>query len=216
MTKSLLVTRPNHDDAVNYLYIWSQIVIDKAKKKKYLVCDLAKKEANKKNFYKALDNKPQLIFINGHGSSHIVTGHDNQQLVNAFEIDSRLSETIFYARSCMAGDRLGPSLIKHGVFAFIGYSQDYIMVSSEDSSKDPLNDKLASLFLQPSNSIMISLINGKTVKTADQKSKNAMRKNIRLLLKSRLRDRQQIAAFLWHDIKYQVLLGNDQSKVSSR
>lgn len=215
MTKALLVTRPDHDDAVSYLYAWSEKVVDKAKSKKFIIYDLVGKSATKKNFNNTLKNHPSLIFINGHGSSHIVTGYGNEQLINAFEINPNLAGSIFYARSCMAGDRLGPSLVKHGVLAFIGYNQNYIMVSSQDFVKKPLQDKLAALFLNPSNSIMLALINGKTAAIADQKSKNAMRRNIRLVLKSRVRDRQQIAAFLWHDIKYQVLSGNAQSKIPS-
>ena len=49
MNKSLLITRPNHDNTTNYLYYWSVSVVDEAKKKGFDVYDLFGKKADKEN-----------------------------------------------------------------------------------------------------------------------------------------------------------------------
>jgi len=49
MSKSLLVTRPNHDETTNYLYYWSTLVIKEARKRNFSVYNLAGNKANKKS-----------------------------------------------------------------------------------------------------------------------------------------------------------------------
>lgn len=213
MPKSFLVTRPNHDIATTYLFVYSQLLITKAQSKKFTVTDLAGKQANSKNFRKQIQNQFSLILLNGHGSSHIITGWNNQPLITAPVSDFNYQQAIIYARSCQTGKALGPYLVKKKASAYIGYLEDFILATSDESN--PAGDPLAKLFLKPSNAIVESLINGKTVAYSDRRSKTLMRKNLRSVLKSRVRTRREIAAYLWHDIKYQVILGNIQAKVSS-
>lgn len=213
MPKTCLITRPNHESTVNFLYAYSQVIIDLAVKKSFSLVDLSSKLANLRNFQLQIKNKFSLIILNGHGSSHIITGWKNQPLVTAPVSEFDFQGAIVYARSCQAGLAAGPYIVKRHASAFIGYQADFIFVSSGDS--DPLQDTLAKLFLFPSNAIIVSLINGRTVAKASQRAKIMMRKNIRLVLKSQVRNRQQIAAFLWHDINCQTILDNDQSKISS-
>lgn len=214
MTKTFLVTRPNHEPVTNYLHFYSQSLIDLAKTKKIIVTDLSGKTANFKEFKKQISqNIFSLILLNGHGSPHIITGWNDEPLITAPVSPYNFNSAIVYARSCQVGRYLGPYLIKKNVKAFVGYREDFIFVSANDSN--PIKDSLAKLFLEPSNAIVKSLINGKTVEKANLRSKSMIRRHIRLVLKSRLKQRQQIAAFLWHDLNCQIVLGNDQSKVTS-
>lgn len=212
MHRTFLVTRPNHELVTNYLYFYSQALIDFAKKKQYLVTDLAGKLANPKEFHKQIKNIFLLILLNGHGSPHIITGWNNQPLITAPVSDYDFHSAIVYARSCQSGKALGPYLLKKNARVFIGYRDNYIFITTEGQSPD--KDVLAKLFLGPSNLIVKNLLNGRNVQKSDQKSRQAVQNNIRKVLKSRLQNRQQIAAFLWHNINCQVVLGDDQSKVS--
>jgi len=213
MNRAILITRPDHDLATTYLYWWSKKVIAKCLEKGLKYFDLKSKKASKKIFDSYLKkNNPSFLFINGHGSNEVVTGWNNEILLNIkHKLD--VKGRIIYARSCMAGDKLGPICVKNGAKAFIGYTKNYVVMFSISKETRPLTDNLAKLFLEPSNLIPISLIKGNTVKKANQKSKNLMIKNLRRVLLSNKRDKRLIASYLWHDIKYQTIIGNNLAKI---
>ena len=213
MNKSILITRPNHDLATTYLYWWSKKIIDKCLEKKIKYFDLKGKKASKKNFDSYLKrNNPSFIFINGHGSEEVVTGWDNEILLKVGgQLDVR--GRIIYARSCMAGLKLGKVSVDSGAKTFIGYTKNYVLLFLTTKKTRPLSDNLSALFLEPSNLIPISLINGNTVEEADRKSKNLMKKNLREILSSNKSDKKEIASYLWHDIKYQTVIGNNLAKI---
>ncbi|NCO88890.1 hypothetical protein AUK04_02745 [Candidatus Roizmanbacteria bacterium CG2_30_33_16] len=213
MNKSILITRPNHDLATTYLYWWSKKVIDKCQEKEIKYFDLKGKKASKKNFDSYLKrNNPSFIFINGHGSEEVVTGWDNEILLKVGgQLDVR--GRIIYARSCMAGLKLGKVSVDSGAKTFIGYTKNYVLLFLTTKKTRPLSDNLSALFLEPSNLIPISLINGNTVEEADRKSKNLMKKNLREILSSNKSDKKEIASYLWHDIKYQTVIGNNLAKI---
>jgi hypothetical protein len=52
MNNVLLATRPNHDEATNYLHYWAKKIIVEAEKKNFIVIDLGGKKANLKDFSK--------------------------------------------------------------------------------------------------------------------------------------------------------------------
>ncbi|PIV62914.1 hypothetical protein CO083_00935 [Candidatus Roizmanbacteria bacterium CG_4_9_14_0_8_um_filter_34_12] len=213
MNKSILITRPNHDLATTYLYWWSKKVIDKCQEKEIKYFDLKGKKASKKNFDSYLKrNNPSFIFINGHGSEEVVTGWNNEILLKVGgQLDVR--GRIIYARSCMAGLKLGKVSVDSGAKTFIGYTKNYVLLFLTTKKTRPLSDNLSALFLEPSNLIPISLINGNTVEEADRKSKNLMKKNLREILSSNKSDKKEIASYLWHDIKYQTVIGNNLAKI---
>lgn len=213
MNKSILITRPNHDLATTYLYWWLKKVIDKCQEKEIKYFDLKGKKASKKNFDSYLKrNNPSFIFINGHGSEEVVTGWDNEILLKVGgQLDVR--GRIIYARSCMAGLKLGKVSVDSGAKTFIGYTKNYVLLFLTTKKTRPLSDNLSALFLEPSNLIPISLINGNTVEEADRKSKNLMKKNLREILSSNKSDKKEIASYLWHDIKYQTVIGNNLAKI---
>ena len=213
MNKSILITRPNHDLATTYLYWWSKKVIDECQEKEIKYFDLKGKKASKKNFDSYLKrNNPSFIFINGHGSEEVVTGWNNEILLKVGgQLDVR--GRIIYARSCMAGLKLGKVSVDSGAKTFIGYTKNYVLLFLTTKKTRPLSDNLSALFLEPSNLIPISLINGNTVEEADRKSKNLMKKNLREILSSNKSDKKEIASYLWHDIKYQTVIGNNLAKI---
>lgn len=143
MNKALLITRPDHDLATNYLFFWSQFVIQEARKRQIKVLDL-----------------------------------------------------------------------KKGVNAFIGYRRNFFLCYSQQSISQPLKDKIAKIFLEPSNRVPISLLKGKTAKQSYQKSQDAMLRNFRYLLSSKASLIQRdTAPYLWINRKYQVILGKSSAKI---
>ena len=209
MSKSLLVTRSNHDEATKYLYYWSTLVIKAAKQKLFAVYDLAGKKANKKNFDSCLkSHKPAILFLNGHGNATTVTGQDMEPLLETGK-KSAVSGTIIYARSCDAGIILGKTLIKDGVKAFIGYNQKFILGYDSEKRSRPLTDSMAKLFLAPSNLVVTTLIKGQTARQAQDRSRQAMLKNYRKMTSATASYRKRyVARWLWSNYKSQVLYGD--------
>lgn len=215
MTRALLVTRPNHDLITTYLFHWSALVIKKAKQKGMKVLDLASSKADYNTFKSYIDkHEPSLVFFNGHGNKDVITGQNNEPLVEVNKNEKLLTGKIVYARSCDAAAYLGKKCIKSGTLAFIGYKRKFTLGYSPSKSSNPLKDEIARLFLEPSNIIPISLIKSNTVKDAYRKSQNYLWRNFQFMLSTKATSAQKDAApYLWANRKYQVVLGDENSRV---
>lgn len=215
MNKALLITRPNHDPGTNYLFYWAGEVILMAQRKRVAVLDLSKDKATKKNFDSYLKrNQPKLIFLNGHGYKDSILGFNDEPLISMNKDDHLLNGKIIYARSCDAARELGTSAVQKGALAFIGYIKSYRLGYSPSSITRPLQDKIAELFLIPSNLIPISILKGNSTGHANSNSLKAMRRNFRFMLSSNASPAQRDAArHMWHNIQNQKLLGNDSAKL---
>lgn len=210
MSNSILVTRPNHDTITNYLSYWSKLVIDKANKHNIKPLDLLGVKATKKNVssYIAKHN-PKLVFFNGHGDENRIAGYDDEILIEAEQNVDLLRGKIVYVRSCDVAVNLGKVSIQKGALAFIGYTKKYALCTSAASQSRPMQDRVAQLFLLPSNLVPISLIKGNTAKDAYRKSQNSMIRSIRFMLSTKASKEQKDALpYLWSNRKYQVLLGD--------
>lgn len=210
----MLVTRPNHDSGTSYLCYWSKLVINEAIKRDIDVVDLLCAKANKKlfvSYYKKF--KPKLVFMNGHGLDNVVTGYENEVLIDDNDNQLNMTDSIIVARSCRCANVLGNILVKNGSNAFIGYKDDYVIKTSRKYSTKPLLDPMAALFLEPSNMIVKSLLKGKTTKEANEKSKKMLIKNISNVLLGNSKDKQDTAKWLFHDYNSQVVIGNKEAKL---
>ena len=133
MSKIILITRPNHDLTTNYLYFWSEAVINITEKHNLTILDLNKNKANKKNFDSYIKNKhPNFIFLNGHGSETEITGYDNEVLIDSSDNKAMVTASIIYARSCDSGKILGKVLVDNGAGAFIGYKRKFVFLYNPD------------------------------------------------------------------------------------
>lgn len=211
----MLITRPDHDPTTNYLYYWSQKLIDFARKRGLQVVDLAKKRANSVEFASVIKKvKPSLIIINGHGNSSVVTGYNDEPLVIAGKNDTLLNKTIVYARSCKSGEKLGPVSVKSGCRAYIGYDDDFVFVTEDDKLTHPLQDKTAELFMNPSNYVVISLLKGHTAGEANIRSKNFLRQNIqRLVTSAASKEENDMIPYLLWNYSHQVCLGSAEATI---
>lgn len=209
----VLITRPNHDEATNYLYFWTSLVIKTITKKNITVYDLSSKKATQKNFVGYLKHNPDFVFFNGHGATNLITGYKNEVLVDTNNVFLLSKTKIIYARACQAGKILGQCLINAGTKTFIGYTNNFVFLRIKRFITHPLDDFLAKLFLEPSNLIATTIIKGHSANEANNRSINAMRKNLRFTLSSEAKPEEQAAAsYLWSNINCQVLHGNPETK----
>ena len=116
--------------------------------------------------------------FNGHGSSEVICGHKQEVIISSNENPEVLNNTIAYSLSCSSAEILGPKAVEKGAISFVGYEFDFALGKDPDSEAAPNHDKIAKLFLEPSNILFDSLINGKSVKTAVEKAKKKMQDNI--------------------------------------
>jgi len=213
MSKSLLVTRPNHDEPTNYLYHWSQSVIDETKRKQIPVYDLFGKKAIRTTFISYMQSRhPRLLFFNGHGDAEHILGWDNDILLKATD-SNLISQAIVFARNCDSARTLGPTLVRKGIAAFIGYTRKFVFFTIKAKVSKPLEDKLARLFLGPSNLIPTTIIKGHSARVAYDRSRQEMIKNFRKMIKSTASFEERYASrWLWSDIRSQVLLGDKNAR----
>lgn len=215
MNDVLLITRPRHDETTNYLYYWAEQVIKEAKKKNFNVIDLKEVKANSKDFSGRMKKiKPDLVFLNGHGSPDDVTGHNNEVLVSINKNEDLLKDKIVYALSCSSAKNLGKSSVAKGAKCFIGYEEDFVFLHEKDKTTMPDKDKTAELFLEPSNLVMKTLIKGNSAGESSKRSKDEFKRNIRKLLASESpqEDKSSVQWLYW-DMLSQVCLGDTEAKL---
>ena len=214
MDKSILVTRPKYDDGTAYLSTYALEVIKEAKKNNLFSKDFEGKNVTKQEVEKYLKTKsPKLVFLNGHGNEEEICGHGDETLFSK-ENAYLLKDKITYARACFAGISLGKEIVKDNSGCFIGYVTPFSFWISDVWPTKPLNDKIASFYLNPSNEIMLKLINGRTAREADELSKKMMIENMKKILA--LEQKQEPGAttmlqILWGNYEGQIVLGNEDS-----
>jgi len=215
MTTAILITRPDHDLITTYLYHWTTYVVNAANRKGIKLFDLKKDKATYKIFKSYIKkHQPTFVFFNGHGSIDSIAGYNDKILIRLNYNERLLAQKIVYARSCDAGDKLGPSCIKKGTLAFIGYRKKYSLGYTPAKVTRPLEDEVARLFIEPSNLIPISLLKSNKVEDAYRRSQEAMLRNLRFMLSTRATSAQKDAApYLWMNKKYQVTYGNQEAHI---
>ena len=212
MSKRMIVTLPDHDITIHYLNVWSRRSAESASEYSITVTMLDGEKANRKSFESYLSKLHfDLIFLNGHGTSASVTGHNNEPLIVAGENEERLKSTITYAISCSSADRLGDASIKAGAFAYVGYTKDFIFTLDESGSTHPLEDKVAGIFLNHTSVLMHALYKGNTVSEAYEKAKSALVDSITLVESS---GNRSILSWLLWDYEAFAFKGNGDSRIS--
>jgi hypothetical protein len=214
-TKRIVVTRPNHDLTTRYLSYYAGKFSNEVQQKGHSVTDLKNKRACKKYFESIVRKvKPDLIFLNGHGSSNQVCGQDNVAIVRSDDNAKILQDTVTYALSCQAANELGPESVHQGAKAFVGYNTDFIFYTDRDKQTKPHHDEVAKKFLEPATQVPISLLKGNTVTAACNNSRQAFRKNIRKLITSETSkaDTALLSTLYW-DMTHLVFSGDAKVKI---
>lgn len=217
MKKIFLITRPQHEYRVSYLYAWSKDIIDFAQKNNIDFTDFDKKQATRQNVEKYLmKRKPDFVIFNGHGldDSTAILGHNDEALIEAGKNTDLLRDTIVYARACFSSRVLGREVIsKNEKNAYIGYNGLFTWVHSADRECSPFKDKLAEPFKRISNEIPLSILKGHTAMEAHQKAKDLC---LRLIQEHASTRNEEIDAeirfWLFVDMNIQEQLGNPNAR----
>lgn len=210
--KTILVTRPNDDQTLNFLYYWTEKIVDEALKRRFNLLDLKGNKATKDNFESYITkNHPSLILFNGHGTKSSILGYNNESLVEYGKNEDLLLDKIVYARSCESASVLGA---KSKAIAFIGYIWKFTFMYYENNISHPTNDKLAEKFLEPSNLVATLLLKGKSAGEAHNRSRNLMLKYYFEMVSSKgTFEEQRVASFLWGNINSQRIYGNMEAHI---
>lgn len=209
----MIITRPNHDIATNYLYFWSEKIIEEARSKGMKVIDLRGKKAVESEFASRIRKlNPSFVVLNGHGNSDTITGYGNQVLISTKNNLELLTGRVIFSRSCSSAQNLGVLCVKDSG-AFIGYDDDFALYFDDTKVTRPLGDNLAKLFLESSNQVAISLIKGHTASDANNRSRSLFRKNISNILTSEGVEYRDALPYLIWDYNHAVCLGDGEATI---
>lgn len=199
MDKTMLITRPKHDNLTYYLNVWMGEAKTFAEKQGINVIDLEGENANRIKFESYVKKGPIIKFIvfNGHGNEETVTGHNNEEIVHAGVNENLLSDKIIYSISCASAKTLGLKSVENGAVAYIGYKDDFYLYYKDTETK-PLNDDLAGLFLQHAIDLIEYIIKGNSTGIAFDKAKKTLKESILATMVSKSFS-PDITAALWHD-----------------
>jgi len=168
------------------------------------------------NVERYIKNKdPKFLFLNGHGNESEIYGHKDEVILSLQNVNL-LKNRITYARACFSARVLGPNAVKDNSGCFIGYLYPFSFWMSRERSATPLKDKSASLFLTPSNELVISLLKGYSTQRANELSKEMMVANMKKLLVMEQKNEPGATGMLqilWDNYEGQVVLGNEDASV---
>ncbi len=214
-----LITMPNYDDATAYLYCYAEELVTFAEERNISISQLQRPRLQRNILEESIRKQnPQLLLFNAHGDERTIYGDKMgkaaEYLIREGENHELLQGRLTYARACSAAASLGrASTQKSG--CFIGYNQPFSFWTDTSRTATPLKDKVAQLFLQPSNELAKGLLRGKSAREAADIFINLSRKNtLYLLSKQDEPGALASAMLLWNNMIAQEVLGNDQMSCS--
>jgi len=174
----VLFSRPNHDTQMSYLHYYSKELLELSKLKGYKTINKEEKNAKRSVIISIIKKqKPKFIFFNGHGSPNLICGQNNEIIISSKNPEI-LSESITYSLSCSSALNLGRMAVERGAISFIGYKFDFALGKDPEREAVPSKDKIARLFLEPSNLLVSSMLKGNSTLEALNKSKKMMKDNV--------------------------------------
>jgi hypothetical protein len=213
--RSILVTRPDYDDATSYSFYYAGLVASEAEDRGIAVLDLKRPRLTKENLEAILQEKqPGFVFFNAHGNERTIygdkLGESEEVLIEEGKNHGLLDSRLVYARTCWAAASLGRAC-KGG--CFIGYNIPFSFWMDSRWSAKPSNDNTARLFFEPSNIIASSLLKGNTSGESMNKSKAMTIKTILRLLKEREEPGAMASVrLLWSNMQGTEILGDSQMR----
>ncbi|MEK6921211.1 MAG: hypothetical protein AABX82_04970 [Nanoarchaeota archaeon] len=165
----MLVIRTKHDIPTNYLYYYTEEIIEKAERRGFKV-KIIEDQLEEKTLRKVIKKlKPRFIFFNGHGSSRALFNEKQEEFITT-AASNLFQNTVTFARACSCLLELGGSAVSNGCNAFIGYNHPFWIARNHKSECHPLRDPVARPILEVSNAIAEELLKGRTVQEAVEKS----------------------------------------------
>lgn len=212
-----IITMPNYDDATAYLYCYAEELVKFADGKNIIISQLKRPRLRRNILEESIKKQnPQLLLFNAHGDETTIygdkLGREAEYLIREKENHQLLQGRLTYARACSTAASLGRKCTQKSG-CFIGYNQPFSFWTDTSRTTTPLKDKIAQLFLEPSNELAISLLRGKSARQAADIFINLSKKNIlHLLGKQDEPGAMASAMLLWNNMMAQEVLGNEEMK----
>lgn len=200
MKPSVLVTCPNYDRMTRYLSVWAEKLMEDVRLHGNEVHMIKEAEVTRDKFESFIKKmQPSFIFINGHGAADRIAGHDHEIILDKDNVGI-LKGKVVYALSCQSAKVLGPLARKKGAAGYIGYTENYYLVSQPTKTTHPEDDETAALFLEPSNAIAYALSKGHSAEEAVEKGRAAYTKSILRAFNSDIQsdDDKYVSFLLWN------------------
>jgi len=208
MNRLILITKPSFDTTTFYLSYYADKISFYLDSVGIKHTSFSNTNVTKMNVHKfLLKQSPSFLFLNGHGSDSEIEGHKNNIIFSTNDFNL-FSSQIIYARSCLLGKFFGKNVFKNKDGCFIGYKNAFTFFIDNNHSNAPDKDKLAELFLEPSNDVALSIIKGNSALESHKRGKNAMLKNMKKLLSKP--NSMPLLEALWNNYEGQVIFGNKQ------
>ena len=179
MTKkrAIVFVLPTWEQVVAIGSCWFEPVIKEAIAKGFDVVTLRGKEANKREFDRAIKDHPECFVTGiGHGSSTVYTGERYSVLLKSGRPLDIMDGCPWYALSCKVGKQLGKDVIDAGSPAFVGYDENFVFLLDPD---EPCGGRPSQGFMQSNNAVVMTLLQGKTIGDAYKSSQTAWAEAIR-------------------------------------
>ncbi|MEW5897319.1 MAG: hypothetical protein AB1668_06500 [Nanoarchaeota archaeon] len=212
-----IITIPNYDDATSYLYCYAEELVKFAEERNITLSQLKRPRLRRTILEESITKqKPQLLLFNAHGDEHTIYGDkiegEEEYLIREGKNHQLLTGKLTYARACSAAASLGKTCTEKDS-CFIGYNQPFSFWTDTSRTTTPLKDKVAQLFLQPSNELAMALLRGKSACEAVDTFLNLSKKNLlHLLAKQDEPGAMASAMLLWNNMTAQEVLGNENMR----
>ncbi len=217
-----VTTMPDYDVTTHYLFSYTQQLIGFAESKGIKVFDLKRPKLTRGNLSKISSKQnPRFFLFNGHGDELTLYGDKigNEEKEEEFLVREGVNHDLLegkltYARSCWAASSLGKKCTEKSG-CFIGYNLPFQFWIDGTYTAAPSKDKVAQLFLEPSNALVRSLLKGNSAKDAAELFCSLSKKNILHLL-TNINEPGAISSIrlLWMNMECQEVLGDENMNFS--
>lgn len=207
MIRTLFV-RPSHDDVTSYLHYFSRELVQESKSRGFNTIDKEKENSTRKIVTEVIKkNEPKFIMFNGHGDDSLICGHRDEIIIEYNDNHALLKNKIIYSLSCSSAKELGRGVSDNNT-TFIGYVDDFALGMDTNCQASINKDKMARLFLEPSNLLVKSILKGNCASEAIKKAKDLMKKNISFLRTESSPDAKDYLPFIFNNYLVLEVLGN--------
>lgn len=179
MAKSVIITRPQHDNETFYLHSFMKDIIEEGKNIPGLhIIDLEARSATRAKLESSAKDGARLMILNGHGTPSDVRGHNNEIILDRTNL-KMTKGAIVHALACDSLIKLGKEAAKQGTAAYVGYSAKFMIPCDPTRSSSPEKDRNAYPVKKACNSTIIALLHGETVQKAVDLTKTEYKRQIR-------------------------------------
>lgn len=175
MSQTIFIGRCDCDSNVIFPFHWANRIREEAEKLELDIIDLQKEDYIEEKTKKLIEERnPFFVLLNGHGKVWCTMGYKCAPVLIANKNDFLLKGKIAYVVSCYTAQYLGQVAYDKGCKAYIGYEDDFAFVYMDEDN--PLDDSIGKIYMEASNEVSLTILNGGTPKEAFEKSQKTFDK----------------------------------------